>query len=425
MKKLLFALVITGVMAITGFVVSGQASAQAGCDDYAIMRCGATSAQQFINKARANAPGDLQAIYSNFGLTPNEYDRFANQAKRGTLYNDGRIVVDGRVVGHSTMNVGRVRDGSFNKRVTINGKNYWGGHFGSTYHANRADVMVLFNDRGVMEFVAVSSCGNPQRFTPNKPNYSCDKLKKTRINAKENRYRFTTDATAAGGAEVVKVVYDFGDGNSKTTRSLSEPVEHSFKKTSTVRVTVHVKLPGGGTDTVTAADCATRITVTPPEEPEEPEQPNPQAMCSNLTGTLINAEQRSYRFVAQAQTSGGAKLVDGDFSFGDGVNIVAVRPNGNQVIINHTYAKPGDYTVVATLHFTGANNQEFTVNCNTAITAADTTEYCRPGIPVGSKECEGELIKAGPGTIIAGIVGGSGTLAAAGHYFIRRRLLGL
>jgi len=424
MRKYVVMCVVALAVVTASLFVGGKAYADSCNDGYAIMPCGASSPANFINKARANNPGDLQAIYTDYGLVPSEYSKFASEAKQGTLYDDGRIVVNGTVVGRSTQNVGRTHDSNFNQKVVVKGNTYWGGPFGSTYHANTADVMVLFNDKGVMQFAIISSCGNPQRFTPNKPVYSCDNLRKAPVSGKENTYSFTTKASAAQGAEVVKAVYDFGDGDSRTVSDLSQPVQHTFAKSSKIRVTVYVRVPGGSTVTAVSADCVTEVTVKATPPPPPPPTPNPQAVCTNLSAVLLDSEKRSYKFTATASVSGGAVLQSADFNFGDGVAMTGVLPNGLQVMINHDYAKAGNYTTTATLTFRNPDGTSVKAGCQTSLTPTDTVQYCKPGVPVGSPDCEQQLIKTGPGTVVLGVVGLTGTAGTVGHYLFRRRLLG-
>lgn len=429
-KKLLG--VVLGLAIVMGGVFGLQNTAVAaasGCDDYAIMYCGASSPQQFINKVNNDGRHrDHKPLYANFGLAPSEYGKFVRTAKHGTLRQNGDIVVGGVVVGRSTQNVGRVHDSNFNQRISVGGNTYWGGPFGSTYHANTADVMVMFNDQGVMQFAVISSCGNPQRITPNKPSYDCNNLKKDKVD--KNTYRFTTNASAGRGAEIVKVVYDFGDGTSRTVSDPSQPVQHTFKKDAKVRATVYVRVPGGNVVTTSGPDCIQQIKF------EKPPEPNPQAQCKLLQATLVNADTRLYRFVATASVSGGAKFKSADIDFGDSAIMRGLKPNGNTVTVRHAYAEPGNYTATATLYFTAQDGREASATCQTAVTP-EGPEECKPGVPVGSPECEPveecvpdagkgetcELTDTGPG-LIAGIFGGVATLAGAGHYLFRKYLLG-
>ncbi len=419
MRKLLLSMMVGLAVTIVGLVAGSGRAVAAGCDDYAIMYCGATSPSQLVNKMNNDGRhNDHTAIYSDFGLAPSQYGKFVSSAKHGTLHENGDITVDGAVVGRSTMNVGRVHDSNFTQSVMINGKQYWGGPFGSTYHANTADVMVMFDDKGVMQFAVMGSCGNPQRITPSKPVYSCDNLQKTKVS--KNTYKFTTKASASNGAQLVKAVYDFGDGNTKTVTDLSQPVEHTFTKDSTVSVKVFVKVPGGNVVTTSGSDCVTQIKF------EQPPAPNPQAQCVSLTATLLDDSTRNYKFVATAQVSGGAKFKNADFDFGDSTIMRGLVPNNNKVIVQHAYAQAANYTITATLHFTDTNGNEVTATCDTSIspTAPPPSEEC---VPTGKGDESCELTNAGPGTgmIVAGVFGSATTVAGVGHYLIRRRLLGL
>jgi hypothetical protein len=430
MRKFLSGVVIASLLVVSGFLLQNGSRVEAatpGCDKYAIMRCGATDPADFVRKARIDRKTDLQAIYSNFGLSSAEYDRFASSAKQGTMYKDGRIIVDGVNVGRSTMNVGRVQEGGFNQAVNIGGNTYWGGAFGSTYHADTAQVSVLFNDEGVMQFVIINSCANPQRFTPNKPVYSCDKLQKKAVDGKANTYRFTTKATATQGAQLVKAEYMFGNGDTQTVTDLSTPVERTFTKDTTVRVRIFVKLPGGGTKTVTSVDCFTQITFNQPQTPTTPPvvtpptpqpptpQPMPNAYCSLLQAEKIDEDNMTYRFTANASLTGVAALKGADFDFGDGTKATGAMANGNAVTINHSYGKAGNYTTTATLHFTSSDGSALPdSNCSVGITPTSVTT---------TPSSEPTLTKTGTG-MIATVFAGAALVGIAGHQIVRRRILG-
>src|SRR5258708_3303947 len=46
------------------------------CTTNSIMKCGATTKTEFINKVKANSPNDLKAVYNNFGLPSSLYNNF-------------------------------------------------------------------------------------------------------------------------------------------------------------------------------------------------------------------------------------------------------------------------------------------------------------------------------------------------------------
>lgn len=283
MRKFLTMVVIGSALAggVFGFS-AGNASAVTDCSANNIMKGGASSPANFVSQAKQNTPGDLTAIYSDYGLIPSQYAKFASSAKTGTAYKDGRIVVDGQVVGTATFSIGRHQTCGNTQKQTIGGKSYWGGPNSATFGSNSLPVMVLFDDKGVMQFAVLANCGNPEKFTPVTPQYSCDALHKATVSGQANTYSFTTDASASKGAKVSKVVYDFGDGQTQTTQSLSTAVKHSFSKSSNITATVYVQVPGGTTIQVPATHCLTSVTV---QAPKPPTAPKPQPKTPGITIT--------------------------------------------------------------------------------------------------------------------------------------------
>lgn len=132
-----------------------------------IMRCGATDRSNFITKLRTNTPGDLQAIYAQYGLSSSDYDRFASEAKSGKSDPNGTIIVNGTVIATGAHSLGRKekKDSSgvvFSSPVTINGVTYHESPIGKvTKYQN--DVMVLFDSNNEVQFVVMNLCGNPVR----------------------------------------------------------------------------------------------------------------------------------------------------------------------------------------------------------------------------------------------------------------------
>lgn len=433
MRRFVLAFLLLSVASLGGLFITSQASAATtttGCDEYAIMRCGADSPRQMVNKINNGAANlNYKAIYAKYGLSAADYTKFGTDARTGTIYKDGTIRVNGRVVGRSTMNLGRVRTDAFNQRVVINGQTYWGGSFDTTYHADTAQVYVLMKN-GQLKFAAIASCGNPQMLAPppapepepepEPAAYRCDELSRRELG--NNRYEFKVGVTATGGANPVRAVYDFGDGDTQTVNNLSTPVRHTFTKASTVRSTVDVRLPGGEVKRISGPNCVTRVSVarTPNPPPQPPQNPS-SAFCRQFEQpVLIDQDRRLYRFTVIADTS-NARFTRADFRFnGSNLNttLLAVPNGGNQATINYAFPAAGDYTITATLFFVAADNREFTGSCVATVT---TSEPPAPTVEcVDGKNCE--LTNAGPGTIAAGIFGGTTALAAAGHFVLRRKL---
>jgi len=258
------------------------ASADACPPSNDIMTNGFSSNEGFINEVEngdSSGHSDLGAIYAHFGLSSSDYSKFESSAVKAVAQKNGNIVVDGQVVGTNGMSYGRTQScqgAGTPESLTLGGTTIWGNKHSSTFVSDNLDMRVMFDDSGTAKFAVLTTCGNPSKFTPVKPVYSCDLLEKHPVAGKENTYTFTTKATATNNATIVKAVYDFGDGSPEVTMpDISTPTpEHTFTKSSTVKVTVFVKVPGKDKIPVTSAACEQPIEVK--EKPVPPTPPKPQ-----------------------------------------------------------------------------------------------------------------------------------------------------
>jgi plastocyanin len=80
--------------------------------------------------------------------------------------------------------------------------------------------------------------------------------------------------------------------------------------------------------------------VAPPPPP--PPAPTPKYSCNSLNVQQLSTTQK--RFTVGASASGGAQITGYSFNFGDGAS-----QDSASATIDHTYAAPGTYTVVATV----------------------------------------------------------------------------
>jgi len=393
------------------------------CSNNSIIKCGKHTPTDFISATKANNPRDLQAIYQEFGLAPSDYDKFVTQAKEGMAYRDGTIKVDGQTVATDAWSIGRYSK-SYSSPMTIGSNTY---HRSPATSVLRQDlpVMVLFDDKGAMQFAVMKACGNPTTGKKVTPSYSCDLLQKTSVEGQKNTYSFTTQASATNGATLAKVVYDFGDGSEPVTKtSLSEPVSHTYAKEGsyTAKVTVYVTLPGGGQIPVTSATCATPITVEAP--------PVVAYTCDSLQA--LPSKENDLEYTIQVNTSStNASLIGADFDFGDGLSAPNVAPGNDvdAVSVNHTFAKPGNYTVRATVNFevTDENDTKTvkSVNCQTEV----NTEVCKynPNLPPDSAKCAKPVATVLPNTgtgDVLGIFAGASLLGfAAYRFYLSRKFL--
>jgi PKD repeat protein len=418
---------MTGVALTANFATSGSHASAATCDTNNILPCGYSTIGDFVSKYKANDKGDYPAIYSAFGLDPSEIDRLSKTAKMGVAYRDGTVKVDGKVVATDAVSLGREKK-SYSTTVNIGGKTYYQDRDQDAFRSDIPALVMMNGDQ--FEFAALTACGNPVKGHPTgkAPEYSCNMLNVTQKN--RTTFNYTTDVTALNGAKVAKLVYEFGDGTSQTVTSASQTVTHEYAKEGsfTTKVTVYVSV-NGETKTVTGAKCAKPVEVKPVPE-------TPAYACSALTPTTINKENRQYRFTAKTTQSGGATLKDVNFNFGDGQTVTGVKPSdASTAMSEHTYAKAGDYTIVATVNFNVAGNVK-SVTCQTKISPEQTPPQeckpgipvgdsrcteCKPGVPAGSKECTPqELPNTSAVSVLGGTIGG-GSILTAGGYFLRSR----
>jgi len=372
----------------------GQASASTSCDGGPndIIHGGFSSPADFINKVKSGSDNlnhhDLQAIYKNYHLTPADYDNFAAHAVAGIDKMDGTIWVGNQKVGTDGFSIGRLSgcQGSGVQSVPIAGAGTYYGNVNSKNLLSDVPVTVLFNSDGQMQFAVIGVCGNPSKFTPVVPTYSCDALNAAKDSGKANTYNFTTDTSVSGNAAIEKVVYHFGDGTpDKEASSPSTPVSHTYKiaGTFTATVTVYVSLPGGNHKTIIPVGHCTKVM---------PPVVLPAFECVQLSRVIVDKEKLEFSFTATAKMSGGPTLTGGDFDFGDSTAPkTGVKPNadGKTVTVNHVYGSIPDsgYSTKATLHFSVDGAPVTADTCSVLVTTTKVTPECKPGVPVGDVRC--------------------------------------
>jgi PKD repeat protein len=350
------------------------AVAASDCIHNSIIFCGFDSPQNFADKYRENAYGDLHTIYARFGLQPGDIDRFANTARPGLIYRNGDVTVDGRLVATNSSTIGRdPQPGSSN--LDIGGVNYFLTPNDRVFLSDPIPVMVMMSGDHI-DFIVMQACGNPAFFT--QPNFSCDMLNTQQLS--RGTYRFSSKATANNGADVARVVYDFGDGTSETRNQPGDTVDHTYAQPGnyTARATVIFNVHGQ-TKTVTGEQCTKPVEV-------KPVPPQPRFDCTVLEVAKIS--RTKYEFVLTATAENGATLHGASFDFGDKATDKNVKPSdATHVKTSHEYTNPGNYTVKATalIDVNGETKEVTSDKCAVKITVPP--EMCKPGIPVGSKEC--------------------------------------
>ena len=197
--------------------------------------------------------------------------------KTGTVYRDGRIVVDGRVVGTAARTF-QAKAGTLQHSpegmVNYGGTMYYQYPISHSFVNRNGTVLVeseeifaWFDNNGKFVAGVIKSCGNPiwtynPTPPPAKPSLTCDALQKTEVS--RDTFKFSTKATAKDGASVTSYTYNFGDGTTQTTTS--SEIQHTYAKPGNYKVTVTVNGKEGSDVQKTSQGCQTQITVKP--EPE-------------------------------------------------------------------------------------------------------------------------------------------------------------
>lgn len=407
--------------------------------------CGAANPAEYVADLRTNDPADLQVSAKNFNagfhLDPSEYNKFASTAQAGMAYKDGTVVVNGQTVLTNAWSIGRDHF-SYASAYSIpgDGTTYWASKSQDVFAVNAIPVMVMFDNTGAVQFIAMNPCGNLMGGTKVVPKYGCTMLNKTAVSGKQNTYTFTSNAFATNNAAITKVTYAFGDGTNQTVSSPSTPVTHTYTKPGnyTASVTVSVSLPGGNSATTpVVANCQTQITVVAP-----------YYACSALLATALDDKNQQFRFTVKANYGNGATLQSADFTVDNKATTTGVttKDQSGNIYKDYTFTDGADHTVVAKVNFNIAGSVT-SVTCQAKVTSGKTPmctvpgkenlppnspqcfEECKPGIPVGSPSCNetptpppaSELPNTGAGNVI-GIFGGTTALGAAGHrLFLSRR----
>lgn len=363
------ALVVTffglGLLSFGALGLTQYTGAQAAdCSNNSIMRCGANTPQEFKNKCTANAEGDLRSIYGHY-LIPCDI-----QVVEGRSYKDNTVRVNGRVVATNAQSIGRVQKPG-DHAISIAGRTYWEAPNNVAFASDGLPTFVALDAQGNFKYAVLKDCGNPVYAKPvpppkpptPQPKYSCDMLNVSSIT--NTKKRFSATASATDGAQIVGYVFNFGDGQTQDTTGPTVDHEYARPGSYTAKVTVKVKV-GNEIKLVDGANCIKKVEVKIPAAVD----------CTALN--VANKGNNSYDFTI-VETHTNATYKGASLNFGDG--------NTQQITgtaASHQYAKPGNYTIVATLSF-DVDGQVKSAKCEAKV----TMEVCptNPSLPKDSPDC--------------------------------------
>lgn len=199
------------------------------------------------------------------------------------------------------------------------------------------------------------------------PVYTCKSVGVTDVS--ENEFRFNVDYTAANGAVLKNIAWNFGDG-SPVVNGLQNPIQHTYSNAGTFNGKAVLTFTVNGEDKVVdSADCAFSVTV----QPE-----TPVYTCDALRVTKLGDLQ--YRFAVDYTATNGAVLKNFAYDFGDESETLITTDNP----VEHTYAEPGDYVAKVYVTFTvdGVDKTVTSEACGHNINKPPVTPNC----PIPGKE---------------------------------------
>lgn len=429
-KVIVGGLVASFIIALGVLTTPNLASASAcpGRDDdtNAFIYCGFNNLDELVTKFNQNPYGDLQHVYGHFGMT--NINDFKQKAVHATIYkNSGEIKLDdGTVIATGALSMGREKGSGANRNpITINGKTYWYSPVQNNFGSSSLDGYALINDDHSLAFVAMKACGNPSWGTS--PGYKCQMLKQTKLS--DTEYKYLATPFTKNGATVSKIVYDFGDGESKTvTSNFTQEVSHTYVKTGkmTARATVYFMVNG-----VEKSD--TRDVCTKPVD--VPEKPKPIFACTGLVAQPVAGSRTKFTFTGTAKAENGAVLQSGTFKFDDG-KTATVNAVGTSVTTTYEYAKEGNHTTTLDLTF-NVGKDEGNVKCK--VVTKTTPPDCKdtPDAPHCKQptceelnncapKCEDksgcdEIPSTGPAEVMGTVIGLSAITGAGVYYRNSRR----
>lgn len=279
------ALIAVGLTAVGAFALSPAKAYAAACDNVNIIRCGLegsttngyiNSLQSVYEKNSDNGHSDIRKVMNWSGLSTAEVENMStSNTKLGTIYRNGDVKVNGKVVATDAWVSARFTEGSGFTKIS---DGVWARKT-TTSFANASQQVLVHYDGDTVDSVVIIDCGNAVKVTPVKPeapkpepkpvaSLSCDNLNAVPVANNSRSYRFTVNA-ALKNTTIQSYTFKFSDGTTKTVTTSRTAAEttHTFKdyaKTYTAKVYIN----GADQKNVSATDCEVRVTT--PAAPVKP-----------------------------------------------------------------------------------------------------------------------------------------------------------
>lgn len=378
MKKFIIVLaLIVGVFTIFSLHQMTAEALSPNCGPSAVVKCGVYK-QEEMNAAQA----DAKALYAHLGISTD-----LSQAKIGTVYPDGTVKVDGKVVATGAMTFGRVNRTGKDEVV----KGFYKHTIREGLINEAVESYVFLDANGKFIGAIIKSCGNPvvaTPVTPEKPKpqtITCDVLELLDKNADKRSVKVKLTGTATN-TTISGYKIDFGDG----TIVANQTAEHTYISDGEYTIVGHVSGKVNGESTsVTAPSCKKTVSF---------EKKTEALQCTLLKLDAYDKTKR-YVKVTVTGTANNTTITGYKIDFGDGTVV-------NKQTAEHTYTKDGEYKIIG--YVTGkVDGKDQTVSykdCEQAVVFSTT--------PTPPKE--EELPNTGAGALV-GLFTGASVLGTLGY----------
>jgi hypothetical protein len=162
------AVVAVGALAALNSLTVQAVSSYRDCSEDAIIKCGSVTENELLQNYDNNV-GDVQNIYKRYGISRSDLAGSTSTIKHGTVYQNGTVVVNDKVVATNAYSVSRVKYTSAGapRTITVNGTTLYEGPSMKIF-VRPVDAYVYFRD-GQFYKAVLSACANPLVATPVKP----------------------------------------------------------------------------------------------------------------------------------------------------------------------------------------------------------------------------------------------------------------
>ncbi len=257
MKKrilsMVFGVILTLFSAMSLSFVPVSATIPRDDDSNAIMRNGAETKNELLNKTK----GDIVGIYNHYGIKTADYGSLVE----GVVYKDGRITAGGKLVATGAISTGRLPIGSNSTPVTAGGVKIYERPTSTSFRSASIPAFVKITN-GRFQYAIIKSCGNPTKGTPTPvtptptPKISISKTVSKSVVDVNEQFTYTIRVRNTGPVDIqnatvydkapagVEFIPNSGTAGTTVTKNEFKTVIALLKKNEVKQYTFKAKFPG-------------------------------------------------------------------------------------------------------------------------------------------------------------------------------------